>query len=425
MACVDEQGFKHGAGLDGDNKGDNGTHNDNESTHETHKMPDFSIRMHFTTDSFLNSLVPIVIKKHDDTGNGTLQSLCYLMRRLKCQFELCRDFRANRSGVCIATSGHLLSLTSVVCTDGKIAVQIPGFQFPSHHRLWPTKKESVGFDWSLASLPGLVRLILVFSSSAEQLGYVKVDAHGMKMKEVLGMGAYSTVVRAAQPGAIDVAIKVPRYCSPYADASHDHSLCFRKEVEILSALHACTQLQEHIPSVLDFQSAFPAIVYNEVGWSMSAYVAKHCADISQRRAFAAMLSTTLTPVLNMIGSKGCTHRDIRPQNIVMKPSHTGDGFVPMLIDWGLSGTPDDDYFLHSADFQAEEVLAHFKQYPVAPLKGYKPEYDIKSLEYAITAIVYNTANLIAPWNNVLKETMVLVRERMTAARMAKLLDWNE
>lgn len=400
-----------------------GRYDDNEPVDpKQRKIPDFSLRMEFASDSFLNAVVAIEAKEFGSSQSGTFQSIGYLLERLKCQFELCRDIKAKRSGVCAATDGRLLALSSVCCNDGIVAIEHALHTFGDHY-LWPTRSEAdaPGFKWKLKRLPGLVRLLLVFSSSAEDLGYVKINTmvaaqEQWILKEVLGMGAFCTVIRASkpsQPDASDVAMKVPRYYSPTA-AAYDHSLKMSNEVNILAALKGIP----HIPTICAVYQGIPAIVFEEVGCSMRAFISNEdeYTLIKYRRVFAQDLKRTLSAVLVQVADKGYTHRDIRPQNIVMM--RKGRDFIPVLIDWALGGRSDALYEKYSAEFQGNGVITHFAQ-TAEPLKNYEPSFDVESLEYTIAAIVYNWRNLDAPWHDADKRYLLAVRQRMSADCMIK------
>ncbi|NUO45951.1 MAG: serine/threonine protein kinase, partial [Streptomyces sp.] len=138
----------------------------------------------------------------------------------------------------------------------------------------------------------------------------------------LGAGGMGQVYLARSPGGRHVAVKVIR------DEITDHPEAlarFRREVETVRAVRSA-YTAHLIDASLDTAPYWLATEY-VAGPTLSAAVAAHGplpAD-SARRLFAA-----LAEALAAVHAYGVTHRDLKPQNVLLSPQG------PQLIDFGIA-----------------------------------------------------------------------------------------
>lgn len=405
------------------------------------RTPDFTFVMKPTDDTpttLHQTLLPIVVKPLSNASVGIRQSVGFLLQRIKVQVELERDIGVRRHGFAVATDGNVLTVSYLECQDGEFVLHARQQLLEKHQMLWPLKGSRARNTLTLDFLPGLVFLISLLTSTPEQLGCVPSVSWAQHdewvLQSVLGMGGFATAILGKLSAAadVDVVFKVPRYSNGFTVPAARHFALLVREQTVLQQIAGIECIVMYVPHVIAFHRDVPCLVFKEVGISMLEYVSHNRKTIDERRALCNDVETILKDVLTKIRiATGVTHRDIRPQNILVRMTGRGDEVTPMLIDWALSGDNEIKYdSLRSADFQHDDVRKHFGR-PVdiagriaardckTSLTEYKLEYDLASLLFASTAIIYNYCEFAAPWNGSYREYYCKVRELMVADRMTQ------
>lgn len=346
-----------------------------------------------------------------------------------------RNFDVHRHGFAVATDGHLLVISHVRCEDGNVALYTCKTPRKSEHMLWPSDHRAK--TSTLRSLPGLVLLIGLLTSSPERLGHVPPSCWPEHpewvLESVLGMGAFATAILGKRSASSDdVVFKVPCYSCDSPALIETQRTMLQRELRVLHDISVATAVSKHIPHALEQHDDIPCLILAEVGMSMLNYIAIYKPMIQDRSgSFCVTLEAVLTTVLTEVHkTTGYTHRDVRPQNVVMRRDADGT-LIPMLIDWAPSGRDDEPYEkLHSSDFQHDAVIAHFLEQEGAstptPLQKYELDFDLRSAIFTSTAIIYSEGGFLAPWHDAHLHYYSRVRGKMVEMRhQGKKLDVAE
>ena len=151
---------------------------------------------------------------------------------------------------------------------------------------------------------------------------------GYTLQEVIGRGSMAEVYRAVNRDGDPVAVKVLR---PELGSDAEVVSRFLRERSILIGLNAPNVVQVRD---LVAEGGTLAIVMDLVdGPDLRA-------ELTRRRALPTTLAVDLTVGvlrgLAAVHAAGVVHRDVKPENILLKPGRTTGDLIPMVTDFGIS-----------------------------------------------------------------------------------------
>jgi tRNA A-37 threonylcarbamoyl transferase component Bud32 len=406
---------------------------DDPSSKDCRRLPDFSIRLASIYDNdnptYVSAVVQIECKEYGNVTDAVNQAAGYAMERLKCLVELYRDLDRDYECYSFGTDGDVMIVVRVALKNGKLTYASNKGRSDQSF-LWPTNAADIA-NVSLHELGGMVALLslLTYPQALKQNYPFPIICHKQKKYEimnVLGMGGFGTVLQARNTDTYtdQIAVKVPIYWDSTEKGLTEQFDRLLKEADILASLSSIhdPNVARNIPRIfgLYYYSLF-CIVTPEVGISLQNYIAAQKRTIELRREFCRSLESILIDLISKIHQEtGITHRDIRPQNIMMLKYNDNNHYQPLLIDWGLAGRESDLYHInHNIDFLHDDLIQ--KEFDCQLPVLYKLEHDLASVEYTSTAIIYALPNLQAPWS--LKFPVTLEkRQYFTQRRFTQKVD---
>jgi hypothetical protein len=409
-------------------------------------IPDFAIRTkelnHVPQRSLLSCVFPVQCTDYSDLKDAMGQSIHYLIKRVLYQIEFNRRYDVDMLAFCIGCDGWNIIL-GCLCIH-KNGPYLWSEQTANSHTVLVPDGKSDYRDVELKDIPGLAALIALLTAESSTVGIDKscsVSIPSVVVKDIAGMGAFSTALYAdysdsSNPAAewnpaaslhssirsnppksyaasstssrslsissgFPIIVKFPVFTRVFPGSRAVGILDIQNEVAVLQALATGYASSSNIPRVVHYDSTFSCSLLVPAGKSMEDFIAEDVRDKKHRILLAKVVSQGLREALKFAHHAGFTHRDVRPQNVVMK-GVSGD-FVPVLIDWGFAGVKDkkfpvadiNEYFQHRTVVEAQWLVEYWsftknkRSADEAPAEEitYQDEFDYAAVRYVEAAII--------------------------------------
>jgi tRNA A-37 threonylcarbamoyl transferase component Bud32 len=413
------------------------------------EIPDFGIHIRESNPllqrSFLTCVFPVECKNYSNLRDAMGQSVHYLIKRVLYQIEFNRTYDVNMMAFCIGCDGWNIVLGCLSIRNNEPFLWCQ--QSARADTVLLPEGNTDYTDVELKDIPGLASLIALLTAEPNIVGIDKscsVSIPSVVVKDIAGMGAFSTAffadyfdssnpaaewnsttslhtsIRSNPPksyagsstssrilsiaSGLPIIVKFPVFTRVFPGSRAVGILDIQNEVVVLQALATDHASSPNIPRVVHYDATFSCSLLVPAGKSMEDFIAEDVRDKKHRILLAKVVSQGLREALKFAHHAGFTHRDVRPQNVVMKDI-SGD-FVPVLIDWGLAGVKDKKhpvtnimhYFQHRTVVEASLSLKIYRSFntrtaeekdEVAPPEEitYEDEYDYASVRYVEAAIV--------------------------------------
>jgi tRNA A-37 threonylcarbamoyl transferase component Bud32 len=416
--------------------------------------------------SFMTCVFPVECNNYSNLRDAMGKSVHYLIGRVRYQIEFNRIYDVNMMAFCIGCDGWNIVLGCLLINDNvpKLLCQ----QVARDDTVLLPEGKTDYTDVELKDIPGLAGLIALLTAESSTVGINRsctASIPSVAVKDIAGMGAFSTAffadyldssnpaaewnstaslhssIRSNPPKSYagsstsssslpnssgpstsssslpfssgrPIIVKFPSFTrvlpksSKFKDLTGSiGTLDIENEVAVLQALATNHPSSPNIPRVVHYDATYSCSLLVPAGKSLMNFIAEDVRDKKHRVTLAKVVSQGLTEAVKFAHSAGFTHRDIRPQNVVMKDI-SGE-FVPVLIDWGFAGAEDKKhpianlicYFQHRAVVEASLLLTIWlaeaftrtaeEKDEVAPPEEitYEDEYDYASIRYVEAAIV--------------------------------------
>ena len=208
----------------------------------------------------------------------------------------------------------------------------------------------------------------------------KTIAH-FRIDRLLGQGGMGSVYQATDVNLErQVALKVMH---PHLSAQEPFQKRFMQEARAVASLD-----HPGIVRVLSFDlvdGQLILVMEFVVGGSLRDHLNKLAEEAKTVEVGEAVsLTRQIADALHYAHQQGMTHRDIKPDNILMKPSLEGDGFRPLITDFGLAKLAESN--LHSMSGQPVGTYAY-----MSPEQAAADRVDARADIYSLGIMMFEMA----------------------------------
>lgn len=157
-----------------------------------------------------------------------------------------------------------------------------------------------------------------------------------------------------------------------ADLDEKELQRFRQEFEAMKKLHS-----PYVVEVYCFDEKKNHYIMEYMDYSVAKYIEKNNTTLSKEKRKA--LGRQILKAFEYIHSKGLLHRDISPQNVLIKEYE--DTMVVKIADFGLVRVPQSELTSTQTEFKGS------LNDPALDLEGFK-NYEIRHETYALTRLLF-------------------------------------